>query len=76
MAPLDGVAADGRLGVGDGEVDVRGQVEADGVAVVLVQLDEQAVDEEVGRRRPLAGSESVRVSKDSWSKSGVPSPSR
>src|SRR5580698_7754780 len=42
-----GVAANGRVGVGDVELDEDGKLQADGAAVVLVELEEEPVEEEV-----------------------------
>ena len=43
-----GVAANSRLRVGDVELDEDGKLQADGAAVVLVELEQEAVEEEVG----------------------------
>ena len=41
------VAARAGLGVGDGEFDLLGQLQADGIAVELVDLDDRAFEEEI-----------------------------
>jgi hypothetical protein len=46
-AAAGGIAADAGFGVGDGEVDEGGELEADGVAVVFAEFDEGAVDQKV-----------------------------
>src|SRR5208283_2076996 len=48
--PLERVSAHGGLGVDDLQFDEDGQLQADGVAVVLVQLNQEAIGEEVERR--------------------------
>ena len=46
-AAAGGVAADARLGVGDGQLDVRRELQADRVAVVLLHLDQHVVDQQL-----------------------------
>ena len=44
-----GISARAGLGVGDGELDLLGQLQADGVAVELVDLDDDAFEQELER---------------------------
>jgi hypothetical protein len=41
------IAAVGGLGIGDGELNLGGEMEADGVTVVLVKLEDDAFKKEV-----------------------------
>src|SRR3954469_7488897 len=48
-AAAGGIAADARLGVLDGQLDLRRQLQADRVAVELIELNHGSFDEEVER---------------------------
>src|SRR4030095_12524689 len=42
-----GVAADAWLRVGDGELDMRRELQPDGISVVLLNLDDDVVDQQL-----------------------------
>src|SRR6185369_3172790 len=56
-----GVAAYAGLGVGDGEFNFLGKLEADGIAIELVELDDDAFEQELKRVAEFVGSKADGV---------------